>query len=1061
MNEESRMLKRNAQVAGMMIHKSLARNSELSWELEDALKMTLSPKSASIAALTLIYALSQTHREHAGDRAAILRHWKQIVMPQSQLRFIPVIPLALRLLRAVPAKKSPPLVNVLINTARQTETPGHVSDIIQGLVEDRKQLGVYHTLPTSAALMAHLAVPEDNQRWSDPQKCCGFPNGRLRMRLRRATHGRLPAAAGIAPGAQGQDPSGIHHQMMTNAITAVDVLPASVAIAVTELDLLEAKPKGTPSSQTRAITLQQGPITNQAHRLGKKPKHRPVGLGSLDLLDPSSLRNQERQPLGRKLPYKKPKPMELTVKSQDLVIMNPPYTRPTGAAGMDRNIPGGKPGVPPTSPQELRKIELRMSKIRKAAQAGVGTGMALHFSQIADLMVKPGGTIALLLPMSAVTTYNENINSNEGWSSFRRKLVKRYRNIRIISVAEFEDSKSNFSHDTGIAEIMLIAQRTLPGEHPDREGHFINLTKRPESTAEAARVAQAINQAVAELKKEPYCNHSPKSSAPEISAREIILNGKKGGIAIRAEISEKEIWPMVRVLDPGLIQAAGELSKGILRTSPGKPPTIIPTTILEQVAVHGNPTPRIDFYLEPETPGNPVHGVLRWHKSATQRALEVQTNEKMSPRKAQESIRPESEERKMEQLMSRLHLNNNFRYNSQPTAACMTPEPSIGGQGWPNLVLGEKRQEKALAVWLNTSLGLLTHWSRSNRTQNGLGYLNRLQTGKLPVLDVTQLTNPQLDRMEKIFEQVKESPMLPANDAWQDPIRAQLDQRVLTEVLELELEAVDWIRDLRNRWCQEPTVQARKGGSVCGQPIMDKLRELVRAGGTQRWEEETMADQMAEPVGVQMAEPVADQMAEPKHLREFSLVAGAEMAEPKHLMVPEAKVAEEIQTEEVQTMKTNQTHENLRKSSVDKQPIPEIEAEVPPKTPAEPESHRRPDQSEPVRNKPEIPTSSILRELSDIFQFEVHAVCKTVGRTGKKSMEYSLRTECGPVHIGPVSNILKQKFFRNIIADEINRVVPEQKPARSWEPIAEKILQASVKMRHRATKAQPSNRTNQ
>ena len=112
---------------------------------------------------------------------------------------------------------------------------------------------------------------------------------------------------------------------------------------------------------------------------------------------------------------------------------------------------------------------------------------------------------------------------------------------------------------------------------------------------------------------------------------------------------------------------------------------------------------------------------------------------------------------------------------------------------------------------MNTSLGLLTHWSRSNRTQNGLGYLNRLQTGKLPVLDVTQLTNPQLDRMEKIFEQVKELPMLPANEAWQDPIRAELDQRVLTEVLELEMETVDWITNLRNRWCREPTVQARKG----------------------------------------------------------------------------------------------------------------------------------------------------------------------------------------------------------------------------------------------------------
>ncbi len=357
MNKESQMLKKAAETAGILIHDSLAGNPELSWELEDALKMTLRPESASIAALTLIYALSRTHREHPDHRAAILRHWEHIVMPQSQFRFVPV-PLALRLLRAVPQKAAARVVRILINAARRTKAPGRIADIIQGLVEDRKQLGVYHTLPASAALMAHLALPEDHQRWSNPLKTANF-----RMADYACGCGELLTAAyrrlRELHQAQGQDPSGIHHQMMTNRITAVDVLPASVAIAATELDLLEAEPKGTPSGQTRAITLQQGPITNRRKEketpaeAGSKPKQRQVGLGSLDLLDPSSLRYQERRPLGRKLPQKNPKPMELAVKSQDLVIMNPPYTRPTSAAGMDRNIPGGKPGIPPTSPEEL------------------------------------------------------------------------------------------------------------------------------------------------------------------------------------------------------------------------------------------------------------------------------------------------------------------------------------------------------------------------------------------------------------------------------------------------------------------------------------------------------------------------------------------------------------------------------------------------------------------------------------------------------------------------------------------------------------------------------------
>ena len=192
MDRERRMLQQAARAAGILIHDSLAGNPELSWELEDALKMTLRPESASIAALTLIYALSQTYREHPDHRAAILRHWEHIVMPQSQFRFIPVIPLALRLLRAVPQKAAARVVRILINAARRTKAPGRIADIIQGLVEDRKQLGVYHTLPASAALVAHLAVPEDNQRWSNSLTDGEFPDGRLRLRLRRASHRRLP-----------------------------------------------------------------------------------------------------------------------------------------------------------------------------------------------------------------------------------------------------------------------------------------------------------------------------------------------------------------------------------------------------------------------------------------------------------------------------------------------------------------------------------------------------------------------------------------------------------------------------------------------------------------------------------------------------------------------------------------------------------------------------------------------------------------------------------------------------------------------------------------------------
>ena len=52
--------------------------------------------------------------------------------------------------------------------------------------------------------------------------------------------------------------------------------------------------------------------------------------------------------------------------------------------------------------------------------------------------------------------------------------------------------------------------------------------------------------------------------------------------------------------------------------------------------------------------------------------------------------------------------------------------------------------------------------------------------------------------------------MLPTNEAWRDPVRQELDRRLLTEVLGLDDEAVEQLAILRNQWCAEPTVTGTK-----------------------------------------------------------------------------------------------------------------------------------------------------------------------------------------------------------------------------------------------------------
>ena len=247
-------LMRAAQTAGNIIYTNIVGEPELTWEMEDALSMPLSPRAAATAALVLAYTLARTRSGSRKHRDAILRHWENINDPSSDLRFIPATPLALRLLHAIPGKAGEKALHILDEAIRRLENPARAADQLQKLAEDRKQMGVYHTLPASADLMAHLAVPQDD-RWADPQKA-----GEFRMADYACGAGELLTAAyrrvrELHKGGGG-NPREIHDRMMTQGITAVDLLPASLAIAATELEMLEPIPRGgrgasTPSPSAR------------------------------------------------------------------------------------------------------------------------------------------------------------------------------------------------------------------------------------------------------------------------------------------------------------------------------------------------------------------------------------------------------------------------------------------------------------------------------------------------------------------------------------------------------------------------------------------------------------------------------------------------------------------------------------------------------------------------------------------------------------------------------------------------------------------------------------------
>ena len=128
---------------------------------------------------------------------------------------------------------------------------------------------------------------------------------------------------------------------------------------------------------------------------------------------------------------------------------------------------------------------------------------------------------------------------------------------------------------------------------------------------------------------------------------------------------------------------------------------------------------------------------------------------------------------------------------------------------WPTFQMQTPEQEKALCVWLNSTLGMAIYWLESDRGQDGRGGTTVTAIPSIPALDIPKLTPTQI-AAAAVFDDLCAKPMLPANESWRDPVRQDLDRRLLTEVLALDAAAVEQLSLLRLQWCKEPTVTAAK-----------------------------------------------------------------------------------------------------------------------------------------------------------------------------------------------------------------------------------------------------------
>ncbi len=93
-------------------------------------------------------------------------------------------------------------------------------------------------------------------------------------------------------------------------------------------------------------------------------------------------------------------------------------------------------------------------------------------------------------------------------------------------------------------------------------------------------------------------------------------------------------------------------------------------------------------------------------------------------------------------------------------------------------IFAYQQAAKPLALWANSTLGLMSFWWIGTRQQRGRAMLQVTRLPELLALDCRALTADQIAWANDIFDACAPRDLLPANEAYRDPVRQELDAAI-------------------------------------------------------------------------------------------------------------------------------------------------------------------------------------------------------------------------------------------------------------------------------------------
>ena len=725
----------------------------------------------------------------SNPKSETLAAWTEIL----SINYWPIFAVGKDILNQIPSDSAPRILRTLELTVGEVNAVGIDNSrdltgrVFQRLIADRKYLATFYTRPESAALLARLAVAKMKEvDWSDAESI-----GSLRIGDFACGTGALLSAVYEQIAARherdGGDPDALHSVMMEEVFYGCDVMPS--AIHITSSTLSGSHPS-VGYAKARLYAMPYGRLSDGT-----------VSDGSLEFLisnaqmtltnlsDPAMRSGSVGEETAAQIIA------EVRDEWFDLVIMNPPFTRATNHEGAHANVVNPAFAAFDASRDDMNEMGRRMKVLGKGTCYDGKAGLASAFAALGDKKLKPGGVLAMVLPLS--------VSAGTSWRKFRRLLADEYTDLEVVSIAA-NGKEMSFSSDTGMAECLVVARKRKRQDSPSRATKFTSLVRRPAGLVHAAEIANGLigTDEIWGIEEGPY------------GGTQVTVGMDRVGeiTSTNFAMQDPPVWNTVRILNAEVAQVAHALANSHLWLPTYTDPLPLEVTVLSNVGKRGlvdrlilgppHPAPFTKTLPSPTA----TYPCMWNHNAKKETRIVCEPDSQLLVRRGMQARANEI----WKTMASRAHLNREFTFGSQALAVAFTAEKTMGGRVWPNVRFEDVRFDYAFAVWGNSTLGLLAYWWHSNRQQSSKAGMTVSAAETLPVLDFRTLTDEQLATAKSIFDEFRDNELQPAYLADADANRALLDRRVVCDLLGFDDGVYEGVRRLAAKWCAEPSVHGGK-----------------------------------------------------------------------------------------------------------------------------------------------------------------------------------------------------------------------------------------------------------